>query len=99
MSNGSSTGTELLAMPAKRFSVKAFNRAKASAGVPVPRSDKLAAAASQFTSLSVTMGLSISLANAGALMSSARVTKTARFSKQVLARPASRAPDDSRPGS
>ena len=43
-------------MPAKRLSVMALRRAKASAGVCVPRSDKVAAAASQLTSLSVTDG-------------------------------------------
>ncbi len=74
-------GRVLLAMPAKRLPVIALRRAKASAGGSLPWSGRLAAAASQSTSLSVTAGLSISPAAAGPATSNARLTRTARFNR------------------
>ena len=93
-SNGSSTGTVLLAMPAKRLPVIALRRAKASAGGSAARPVRLAAAASQLTSLSVMTGLSISPAVTGPPTSNARVTTTARFNK----RPSSGPPPDCKVG-
>ena len=81
MSNGNSTGTALLVMPAKRLPVMALRRPNASAGGSVLWSGKLAAAASQLTSLSVMTGLSISPAVTGPPTSNARLTKTARFNR------------------
>ncbi len=76
MSIGSSTGTLLLAMPAKRVPTCALRRANSTAGGSMPWSAKLAAASAQLIGLSVTAGASISVAPAALAATMAALSRT-----------------------
>jgi hypothetical protein len=84
ISNGSSTGTVLLEVPGKPASAATLSLANVSAGVANAGLARLAAAAFQSIRARETCGVFISSAAAGAAISKARPTSTARFNPASL---------------